>query len=55
MTAMEITLLIIGVVIFCLSFILKDKQTGAAALDEEVLRGEVRKIKIILFSCPDSK
>ena len=44
MTAMEITLLIIGVVIFCLSFILKDKQTGAAALDEEVLRGEVRKI-----------
>ena len=44
MTAMEITLLIIGVVIFCLSFILKDKPKDKTGIDEDVLRNEVRRI-----------
>lgn len=45
MTPMEITLLIIGVVIFCLSFVLKDKNEQAVqGIDEEKLREEVRRI-----------
>ncbi|MCR4806193.1 MAG: hypothetical protein K5857_00820 [Lachnospiraceae bacterium] len=45
MTPMEITLLIIGVVIFCLSFILKDKNVNAPqGIDENKLREEVRRI-----------
>ena len=45
MTPMEITLLIIGVIIFCMSFIIKDKNEGSAApIDEEMLRDEVRRV-----------
>ncbi len=45
MTPMEITLLIIGVIIFCLSFVLKDKNEPIAqGIDEEKLREEVRRI-----------
>ncbi len=45
MTPMEITLLIIGVIIFCLSFVLKDRNEPAAqGIDEEKLREEVRRI-----------
>ena len=45
MTPMEITLLIIGVVIFCLSFLLKDRnEQSAQAIDENKLREEVRRI-----------
>lgn len=45
MTPMEITLLIIGVVIFCLSFVLKDKNEQAVqGIDEDKLREEVRRI-----------
>ena len=43
MTPMEITLLITGVVIFCLSFVIKDKDAGGA-FDEDKLRDEVRRI-----------
>ena len=45
MTPMEITLLIIGVVIFCLSFVLKDKNEQIVqGIDEDKLREEVRRI-----------
>lgn len=45
MTPMEITLLIIGVVIFCISFIIKDgSETGAASYDEGILCDEIRRI-----------
>ena len=45
MTPMEITLLIIGVIIFCLSFLLKDKSvSGTSEIDEEKLREEIRRI-----------
>ena len=46
MTPMEITLLIIGVVIFCLSFVLKDKNDMQAVqgIDEDKLREEIRRI-----------
>lgn len=45
MTPMEITLLIIGVVIFCLSFVLKDKNEQIVqGIDEDRLREEVRRI-----------
>lgn len=45
MTPMEITLLIIGVVIFCLSFVLKDKnEQTVQGIDEDRLREEVRRI-----------
>ena len=45
MTPMEITLLIIGVVIFCLSFMLKDKnEQTVQGIDEDKLREEVRRI-----------
>lgn len=45
MTPMEITLLIIGVVIFCLSFMLKDKNEQVVqGIDENKLREEVRRI-----------
>ncbi len=43
MTPMEITLLILGVVIFSLSFIIRDKSPDGG-IDEEKLRDEVRRI-----------
>jgi hypothetical protein len=44
MTPMEITLLIIGVIIFCLSFLIKDKEQAEQIFDENVLRDQVRRI-----------
>lgn len=44
MTPMEITLLIIGVIIFCMSFIIKDRTEGNAGIDEDMLRDEIRRI-----------
>ncbi len=44
MTPMEITLLIVGVIIFCLSFLIKDKETAAQVFDEDELREQVRRI-----------
>lgn len=44
MTPMEITLLIIGVIIFCMSFIIKDRTEGNAGIDEDRLRDEIRRI-----------
>lgn len=44
MTPMEITLLIIGVIIFCMSFIIKDKNSDAGSIDEDRLRDEIRRI-----------
>ena len=43
MTPMEITLLIIGVIIFCLSFIIKEPSQDSI-LDEDKLRDEIRRI-----------
>ncbi len=43
MTPMEITLLIIGVIIFCLSFVIKDTSQDSV-IDEEKLRDEIRRI-----------
>ena len=44
MTPMEITLLIVGVIIFCLSFLIKDKEQTEQIYDEETLRNQVRRI-----------
>ncbi len=45
MTPMEITLLIIGVIIFCISFIIKDSgDAGSVSVDENVLRDEIRRV-----------
>lgn len=44
MTPMEITLLIIGVVIFCMSFVIKDRSQDITAFDEDRLRDEIRRI-----------
>ena len=45
MTPMEITLLIIGVIIFCISFIIKDgNDAGRESIDENVLRDEIRRV-----------
>ena len=44
MTPMEITLLIVGVIIFCLSFLIKDKEQDEQIYDEETLRNQVRRI-----------
>lgn len=44
MTPMEITLLIIGVIIFCLSFVIKDRDGGDQIFDEDVIRDQVRRI-----------
>ncbi len=45
MTPMEITLLIVGVIIFCISFIIKDgSDTGRESIDENVLREEIRRV-----------
>jgi hypothetical protein len=41
---MEITLLIVGVIIFCLSFLIKDKEQEEQIYDEETLRNQVRRI-----------
>ncbi|MCR5508586.1 MAG: hypothetical protein K6F34_07855 [Lachnospiraceae bacterium] len=43
MTPMEITLLIAGVIIFCLSFLIKDR-TPENVMDEEKMRDEIRRI-----------
>ena len=45
MTPMEITLLIVGVIIFCISFIIKDgNDAGRESIDENVLRDEIRRV-----------
>ncbi|MCR5602273.1 MAG: hypothetical protein K6G27_01065 [Lachnospiraceae bacterium] len=44
MTPMEITLLIVGVIIFCLSFLIKDKEQDEQIYDEETLKNQVRRI-----------
>ena len=44
MTPMEITLLIVGVIIFCLSFLIKDKDQSEQIYDENMLRDQVRRI-----------
>ena len=44
MTPMEITLLIVGVIIFCLSFLLKDKEQTEQIYDENMLKDQVRRI-----------
>ncbi|MCR5419971.1 MAG: hypothetical protein K6E98_03080 [Lachnospiraceae bacterium] len=44
MTPMEITLLILGVIIFCLSFIIKDKEASEEIFNEESIRDQVRTI-----------
>ncbi len=44
MTPMEITLLIVGVIIFCLSFIIKDRESSDQIFDEDVIRDQVRRI-----------
>ena len=44
MTPMEITLLIVGVIIFCLSFLIKDKESSEQIYDEDMLRAQVRRI-----------
>jgi uncharacterized protein (DUF3084 family) len=41
---MEITLLIVGVIIFCLSFIIKDRESSDQIFDEDVIRDQVRRI-----------